>query len=315
MINYCGLRLGLLSLLLWLTGTMAVQAQDFKITKFEENLLDLTAARADVKDNNGDPCALIKFSVRDLDFEYEPNMGVVKKEQHVGETWLFVPSGTKRLTIRHPQLGILRDYVIPVSIEKKVVYEAELQITDEEYLRAKRQSERDFHLDLGVSFNVMSIMGPAAYLGLNYKNHSLEGGVVFGLSKVKNVSIYQTDNAAYYGTYDYSVMRFFFRYGYDIEASSALLITPLVGAAINNISGSEVKRGTRDLFSKCNTVSATIGCRFSYQIGKMIRVQITPEYDFGVKKDKSFDVLGDTDSTIKSWTDGLNINAGLTFHF
>ena len=314
MMNSSGLRLGLLSLLLWLTGTIAVQAQDFKITKFDENLLDLTAARADVKDNNGDPCALIKFSVRDLDFKYEPNMGVVKKEQHVGETWIFVPSGTKRITIRHPQLGILRDYVIPVSIEKKVVYEAELQITDEEYLRAKRQTERNFHLDLGVGFNVMSIMGPAAYLGLNYKEHSFEVGMVFGISNVQNVSIYQTDNAAYYGTYDYSAMRFFFRYGYDIDASS-FLITPLVGAAINNISGSEVKRGTRDIFSKCNTISATIGCRVSYKISKMIRVQLTPEYDFGVKKDKSFDILGASDSTIKSWTDGLNINAGLTFHF
>ena len=53
----------------------------------------------------------------------------------------------------------------------------------------------------------------------------------------------------------------------------------------------------------------------SYPIGKMIRLQITPEYDFGLKKDKSFDVLGAADTKIKSWTDGLNINAGLTFHF
>ena len=125
----------LLILISWLFAVNS-QGQDFRITKFEENTLDLSAARSAVKDRNNDICALIKVAVRDTKFEYEPNMGVVKQERKVGEVWLYVPAGTKRMTIRHPQLGILRDYVIPVSIEQKVVYQMSLEITNKEYLQS-----------------------------------------------------------------------------------------------------------------------------------------------------------------------------------
>jgi hypothetical protein len=302
----------LLLLMLWSGAT--VWAQDFKITKFSENLLDLTASRADVRDNNGDACALIKFSVRDLGFEYEPNMGVVKKEQRVGETWLYVPAGTKRLTIRHPQLGILRDYVIPTTIEKKVVYEAEILITDEEYLRAKRQSDRLFHLNVGVGFNALSIMGPSASIGLSVKEHQLELGAVYGVGKVSDISVYEPATSQFWGTYDYNAIRLYARYGYDIEVSQ-LLITPQVGAALNMYNSSEMRRGTQGGLGKTNTVSATVGCRLSYCFSKAVRVQLTPEFDFGLKKDKGFEVLQEVDSKIKSWTTGFNLNAGLVFSF
>lgn len=323
-------------LLLWLCTAISIQAQDFGITKFKENLLDLTAARAAVKDKNGDICALIKFSVRDNKFKFEPNMGVVKTEQKVGETWLYVPAKTKRITIRHPQLGILRDYIIPVNIEQKVVYEAELQINNQEYLRSLLQktktdtvrimvpqeptileveAKRSVFFNVGAGFNVLGIMGPEAYLGFNIYNHVIEGGFIYGISSVNNLSIYQNDNGAFWGAYDYKAMRFFFRYGYDVEVSS-FLITPLVGAGINNISGTELQRSAGgDLFSNINTVSATIGCRLSYCIGKNIRLQIMPEYSLGIKKDRSFDVLSEVDSTLKSWTDGFGVFAGIAFHF
>ncbi len=325
-----------LFLLLWLTTAIGMQAQDFRITKFQENMLDLTAARAAVKDKNGDICALIKFSVRDNKFTFEPNMGVVKTEQRVGEAWLYVPAQTKRITIRHPQLGILRDYIIPVNIEQKVVYEAELQITNQEYLRSLLQkaktdtvrimvpqeptvleveAKRNVYFNLGVGFNALGVMGPGAYLGFNIFNHVIEGGAIYGITKVKNLSIYQTDNATFWGSYDYKVMRFFFRYGYDIEVSS-FFITPLVGVGINNISGEQLQRSNGgDLFSKINTMSATVGCRLSYCIGKNIRIQVMPEYSLGIKKDKSFDVLKDIDSTMKSWTDGFGVYAGVAVHF
>lgn len=328
-------RLPLL-LFLWLSLTVRLQAQDFRIAKFQQNLLDLTASRSAVVDKNGDACALIKFTARDQRFTFEPNMGVVKQVQQVGETWLYVPQHTKRITIRHPQLGVLHDYVIPVSIEQKAVYEAEIEITSEDYLRSLLQTaktdtvrimvpqeptaihtgrERGVFFNLGLGFNAVGLMGPAAYLGFNFRRHVVEGGVVYGIGKAKNISVFQKDNGAFWGTYDYKAMRLFVRYGYDIELSD-MLITPLAGAAVNNISSTEVKRSSSgDLFSKLNTVSATVGCRLSYCIGKTIRLQLLPEYTFGVKKDGSFDVLKDVDSKIKSWSDGLSVTAGIAFHF
>ena len=326
-----------LFLLLWLCTTIEMQAQDFNITKFKENLLDLTAARAAVKDKNGDVCALIKFSVRDNKFTFDPNMGVVKTEQKVGETWLYVPAQTKRITIRHPQLGILRDYVIPVNIEQKVVYEAELQITNQEYLRSLLQksktdtvrimvpqeptiveveAKRSVYFNAGVGFSVLGIMGPEAFIGFNFGNHSVEGGLVYGISKISDLSIYQSDNGVFFGTYDYQAMRFFLRYGYDFAVSESFIVTPQLGAAINNFSGTEIRRGNgSDLFSKINTVTGSIGCRLSYSLTKNIRVQVTPAYNIGLKKDKSFDVLKEAESSFNTWTESLSLTAGFVFHF
>ena len=323
--------------LLFLTCIVyTLQAQEFRVTKFKENILDLSAARSGVKDKNGEDCAILKFSVRDDKFLFEPNMGIVKTEKRVGEVWLYVPHGTKRITIRHPQLGILRDYEIPVTIEPKVVYESDIQITNREYMSSLIQkvktdtirimvpqeakileveTERSTFFNVGVGFNVMSIMGPSAFLGVDFLGHVIEAGATIGLNKVENVSVYQSDNGSFFGSYDYNAMRLFFRYGYDIEAGNNFFITPQIGAAITNISGKSNGSSTGgSLFESTNAVSATIGCRFSFCLGKSIRLQLTPEYDFGVKKAKGLEVIENADSKIKSWGDGLNLYAGIAFH-
>ena len=286
-------------------------AQEFRISKFEENLFSLAAVTSNVKDLNGDVCALLRFSVRDDQFEIEPNLGVVQMEIKSGEIWLYVPYQTKQLTIKHPKLGVLRDYVIPVKLQQKQDYDVEIEITNEDFLRAKRK----VFFNVGAGFNIMSITGPSVSLGFNFGKHLIEGGLVFGMAKAKNVSVYQTDNGAYWGTYDYNAIRYYFRYGYEIPVRK-FLITPQIGAAINSISGSEVGRPTDgDLFSKTNSASVTVGCRFSLCLGKLIRIQLTPEYDVGIKKDKGLEIIQDADSKIKSWTSGFNINAGIIVHF
>lgn len=119
----------LISLALSLFCVIQIEAQDFKIDNFHENVTDLTAARAGEKDNNGKYAALLRFAVRDNLFEFEPNLGIIRQENATGEVRLFVPEGTKRITIRHPKLGLLRDYVIPVAIQSKTTYDAEIIIT------------------------------------------------------------------------------------------------------------------------------------------------------------------------------------------
>ena len=41
----------------------------------------------------------------------------------VGEVWVWVPYGSRKITISHQQLGVLRDYRYPVEIEAKRTYE------------------------------------------------------------------------------------------------------------------------------------------------------------------------------------------------
>ncbi len=79
------------------------------------------------KDQNGDVCAIIKVVTLQTGFIWEPDgLGIVSAEYKTGEYWLYVPYGAKRLTIKHDKLGILRDYMYPVPIEKSVVYIMEL---------------------------------------------------------------------------------------------------------------------------------------------------------------------------------------------
>ena len=112
------------------------QNNDFVIENFRKNLTDLTAISFNVKDLNGKEAALIRFAVRDTLFDFDPNLGYLKLEKKKGEVWLYVPQLTKRITISHPYLGIIRDYEFPTAIESKVTYTADIRITNVAYMQA-----------------------------------------------------------------------------------------------------------------------------------------------------------------------------------
>jgi uncharacterized protein (TIGR02145 family) len=95
------------------------------VKSFRKLETDLTARiDAPKTDQNGDVCAIIKVVTTETGFSWEPDrLGIVAAIPKVGEYWLYVPYGAKRLTIIHPQLGILRDYLYSIPIEKACVYE------------------------------------------------------------------------------------------------------------------------------------------------------------------------------------------------
>ena len=41
----------------------------------------------------------------------------------VGEIWLYLPNGTRLLTLKHPQWGVIRDYRFPTPLESRMTYE------------------------------------------------------------------------------------------------------------------------------------------------------------------------------------------------
>ena len=49
--------------------------------------------------------------------------------------------------------------------------------------------------------------------------------------------------------------------------------------------------------------------------GRTFRIQITPEYDLAVSKDKNYEKLSEFDSKIKSWAEGFNISLGALLYF
>jgi hypothetical protein len=76
------------------------------------------------RDQNGNLCAIIKIVTTQTGFAFDNGtLGITKTKQQLGEIWVYVPYGTKRLTIQHAQLGIIRDYIIPERIEQGRAYE------------------------------------------------------------------------------------------------------------------------------------------------------------------------------------------------
>lgn len=104
------------------------QAQELSVKSFEKALMDMEARSNIVKDDVGEPCALVKVSViglKDVIFE-----GNVDSVCHKGnEYWVYMTNGSKRLTISHANYPSLR-YVFPEMLAQKTTYRLVLERSD-----------------------------------------------------------------------------------------------------------------------------------------------------------------------------------------
>ena len=112
-------------LILALASTVGVQAQELAVQSFVLAETDLTANTPGtmVQDQNGNVCALIKVETTQKGFTFDVGvLGVMSVVEQPGEIWVYVPFGVRKITLRHPQLGVLRDYQIPCAIERGRTY-------------------------------------------------------------------------------------------------------------------------------------------------------------------------------------------------
>ena len=115
----------LLTIFLIVTFCETLFAQQISVKSFGKLENDLDArVNEPLKDFDGNICAIIKVVTTQTGFSFDcGQIGVVKTVPKTSEIWVYVPSGAKRITISHPQLGLLRDYLFPQPIEKASVYE------------------------------------------------------------------------------------------------------------------------------------------------------------------------------------------------
>ena len=96
----------ILLLLLNLFASTALFAQ-ISVKSFEVLETDLEATTfSPKKDINGKNCAIIKVFTTQTGFSFDNGaLGIVAVEQKPAEIWVYVPEGTMKLKIVHPQLG------------------------------------------------------------------------------------------------------------------------------------------------------------------------------------------------------------------
>ena len=300
--------------LMTLILTFASQAdaqQKIQVTTFERNVTSLIGSMKQVQDNSGEACAVLRVRMTDNEFEIEPNLGVLYQEKATGEVRLWVPVDTKKLTVRHPGVLPLAGYEIPVRLEPKVTYDAEVEIVDE--VRAIKP--KDYHVLVGVGFNVTAISGPSAMIGLDYRHHVVEVGIVYGMNKTDDIFFYDSE-INLKAAYNYKPFRVSLRYGYDFNLSDMFSATPQIGFAYNNLSGTAVQNtNSIGSFQSTSSISGLVSVRLMARLSKQISLHLTPEYDFGLSKEDLCKLIGDNDKTFKSWTEGFSLNVGVIISF
>ena len=108
-------------ILLFLTTIFCLQAQKMSVESFELLPHDLTANIEGTQrfdQNTRKNAALIKIETTAKGLHIDGGMiGLVGDPLYkIGEVWVYVPEGAKKITIQHAELGVLRDYYYPETI-------------------------------------------------------------------------------------------------------------------------------------------------------------------------------------------------------
>ena len=105
--------------------TVGALAQNISVKSFQPLPMDMTATSLEGKrlDQNGKAAALLKVVTAETGFTFEGGkLGVVDTQQQIGEIWVWVPYGMRKITIRHQKYGALENYKMPFDIESERTY-------------------------------------------------------------------------------------------------------------------------------------------------------------------------------------------------
>ena len=101
-------------------------SQNISVSSFRCLENDINARVSNIRDQNGELCALIILNTPVQGFEFS-GCSIETTQQKTGEIWLFVSPGVKFITIKHRDLGSLRNYPFPQSIKSGTTYEMVLK--------------------------------------------------------------------------------------------------------------------------------------------------------------------------------------------
>ena len=193
-----------------LSMQLPLQAQNMEVVDFHLLETDMTAQAHGTEkfDDNGDRAALIKIVTSERDFTFDAgSLGIVDRETHTGEIWLYVPRQSKKLTIKHPDYGVTRDYFYPIEILGGRTYEMLIDLGIGRYVMASPQMAGSTIYVDGENCGV----GPLKPRYLNYGRHTVralkdryEGEATFVITpndekRIRVVNIAQRDMSDHFG--------------------------------------------------------------------------------------------------------------------
>ena len=143
-------------------SVFCASAQEMSVQSFALAETDLTANTPGTMkhDQNGNVAALIKVETTQKGFTFDVGMlGVIDVVEHPAEIWVYVPFGIRKMTIQHPQLGMLRDYQFPCAIEKGRTYIMKLTAGNVRTIVEHAVTRQFLYIELDPSDAILEING------------------------------------------------------------------------------------------------------------------------------------------------------------
>lgn len=103
---------------------MLAHAQSIKVGEFRQ---DPSARPVTREDFGGSPCAAIRIPTSDRAFCFEAGLvGIVDVAYTADDITIYIPSDTRVLSVSHRSYGVLRDWVIPATLQEGCTYTMKL---------------------------------------------------------------------------------------------------------------------------------------------------------------------------------------------
>ena len=238
---------------------------------------------------------------------------LLKTDTLIGEMRMWVPKGTKRITVRHEGMLPLVNYKIPIPIESKSTYEATIEVQNDTY---KKDVGPSLSVYLGIGYSVMPLSGVTASLGLTTHHHQLEIGATYGLEMTDNLFFYDKDEDAV-AAYKYRPIHLQARYGYSIDLSKMINFTPQAGAGYSIAIGekSNILSKSTSKYQLAKSLYAFGAFRVTLKPTRHFAVHVTPEYVFCLSRDHNSEWISKADELFKGWTKDFSLNTGIMIFF
>ncbi|MBQ9672152.1 MAG: hypothetical protein IJV34_04800 [Prevotella sp.] len=300
---------------------LPANAQILEVVGMEPALRDNTAWNPETcrKTENGRYCPVVKVRINQADCVFEGNM-IGEPEFKTNEYWVYMNPGAYHLAVKLPGHDFLdvifRDHMDDAKLKERCTYILNLRRTDLKLRRAKLN--KGFHTFVGASYQLMGFSGPELNFGLSFGPVYAEATLGIGTNTMDNIAIYKTSNGAttLHEAYNYKAKRSLgFKVGYMADFDY-LLVTPYLGFNSYVIKGESLLAGaaTTD-FEELKPSAFIAGVRLSFPIGKLVQVNVTPQFCFDLGKDDYYKVVCNGACDMESWSKGFQLAGGIQLRF
>lgn len=174
-------------------------------------------------------------------------------------------------------------------------------------LKRQYQNPNAFYIQAGVQAG--SLLAAEGTVGAYIRNINFEVSYLYGLDESETIywNYMGTSNSRPESSV-YEATAVGGKVGYGFIVGTRCRFTPQAGVTVVSVdSDSHVNGGY--------SVGVQMGARFDVSVFRILGLFVAPEYGIPVKQSEVYEQLRDVSTSIKSWSEGFNVRAGVSITF